>query len=314
MHRLLHLARATEELIRLRYHEDEMRTPMHMSWGQEACAVGLSEGLGEFADFFSTYRSHALFVARTGSPQLLFSEFLARGSSPMGGVAGSMHLSSIANGLFNSSAIVGGNISVAVGSGYASKLSGDGRLSAAVFGDGAIDSGALWESLGLAMLLDVPTLFVCEDNDYAVHATGSELRDWGSGSLQSALEGRGVAYFQDLSGNVHEIVETVRTASLLARETQKPVFIRLLWSRVLEHVGVSSDFDSGWRVEPSAERIERWDPIQISRLHLAKVGIPSDLVDSVEKINHNLVATAYEKARGEAMSLISEIADWEPSE
>lgn len=297
-HRVLHLARTVEEMIRSRYSEDEMKTPMHMSWGQEACAVGLSEGLGREADFFSTYRSHALFVARTRSPYLLFSELLARSSSPTGGVAGSMHLSSVPDGLYNSSAIVGGNISVAVGSSFASKLSGDNRVSAAIFGDGALDTGVLWESFGLAMLFRLPMLFVCEDNGFAVHAVEDDLRNWGErGGLKSVVEGRGLRFFEDTSGNVHQIVDTVSQAAGSAISTQAPVFLRLTWTRVLEHVGVGSDFTTGWRAELSETDVTRADPIEISRRHLELNGISRADLELIENENLALVAEAYENAR-----------------
>lgn len=299
----MHLARSAEQVIQNRYREDDMKTPMHMSWGQEACAVGLSEGLGMEADFFSTYRSHALFIARTESPYLLFSELLARNSSPMGGIAGSMHLSSVPNGLYNSSAIVGGNISVATGSSFASKLSGDNRVSAAVFGDGAVDTGVLWESFGLAMLLRLPMLFVCEDNGYAVHAVEKDLRNWGdAGGLRSAIEGRGMRYFEDTSGNVHQIVDTVRRAVKSATSRQAPVFLRLTWTRVLEHVGVDSDFSAGWRPQLGEAALAEQDPIEISRKHLESIGITRDDLMSIEEENVALVLEAYEKAKSQALA------------
>ena len=107
-----------------------------------------------------------------------------------------MHLCSIDDGMFNSTAIVAGNISVAVGAAHSAKLSGTGRIPVAIFGDGATDAGTFWESINLAGLYNLPMVFLCLDNELAVHSGNSERKGFDWKSLGSTLEAFGIAYFE----------------------------------------------------------------------------------------------------------------------
>ena len=153
------LIRECEKAIIAEYHKDEMKTPMHMSWGEEAPVATVVEVLGDEGQFFGTYRTHALHLSITNNPYEFFGEMFGKISGPCGGRGGSMHLCSLENGMFNSTAIVGGNISVAVGAAYSSKLQQSKKIPVAVFGDGASDCGTFWESLNLAGLQQLPMLF-----------------------------------------------------------------------------------------------------------------------------------------------------------
>ena len=141
-----------ENAIISEYHKDEMKTPMHMSWGEEAPIASVVEVLGARGQYFGTYRTHALHLSVTENPYEFFGEMFGRVTGSSGARGGSMHLCSIDKGMYNSTAIVGGNISVAVGASYSAKLQQSNKVPVAVFGDGATDCGTFWESLNLADL------------------------------------------------------------------------------------------------------------------------------------------------------------------
>ena len=297
-HRRLHLIRACEELIVQRYAEDEMKTPMHMSWGQEAAALGVSDAVGVEADFFGTYRSHALYLSRTGDVEGFFGELLGRTGGLSSGVGGSMHLSSPKSGVFNSTAIVGGNIAPAVGAAFANRVRATGRLAVSVFGDGALDTGTFWESINLALLYRAPVLFVCEDNELAVHSGPESRRSWGpSGSLRQALEGLGMPYVREESLNVHRLAERLRGVADGVREAEGHAFVHLSWFRHLEHVGISSDAEAEYRKNDSSTAQRNVDPILISKLYLESLNIPLSEIESVEEANLGEVSVAFETAR-----------------
>lgn len=292
-HRRLDLIRACEELIVDRYAEDEMKTPMHMSWGQEACAVGVSDGVGEQADFFTTYRSHAIYLARTLDVQGFFGELLGTSLGKTHGVGGSMHLSDIEKGVFTGSAIVGGNVATALGAAFANKKQSPQRISVCMFGDGALDRGSLWESLNIANLYRLPVLFICEDNNLAVSSLPGARRHWGhSGSLEAAVRGFGTSYSDLRSFDVHGITQSIEAIAAQVRETNEPHFLRLGWHRHLEHVGVSlSEFPEGQR---KGLPIEESDPLVESELKLIREGIKSEDIRALEAANRQEVRRVYE--------------------
>ena len=292
-HRRLDLIRACEELIVSKYFEDEMKTPMHMSWGQEACAIGVSDGVGEKADFFTTYRSHAIYLARTLDVEGFFGELLGTSLGKSRGVGGSMHLSDIERGMFTGSAIVGGNVAVAVGAAFANKKQSLPRVSVSMFGDGALDRGSLWESLNIANLYKLPVLFICEDNNLAVNSLPNARRSWGDlGSLEAAVRGFGTSYSDLRSSDVHGITTSIEAIAARVRETSEPHFVRLGWHRHLEHVGVSlSEFPEG-----QGERFlfENRDPLVESELRLTLEGVESQDIRALEAANRQEVRKVYE--------------------
>ena len=270
-----------------------MKTPMHMSWGQEACAVGVSDGVGERADFFTTYRSHAIYLARTLDVQGFFGELLGTSLGKAHGVGGSMHLSDVENGMFTGSAIVGGNVSTAVGAAFANKKQGAQRISVCMFGDGALDRGSLWESLNIANLYRLPVLFICEDNNLAVNSLPGARRQWGdSGSLEAAVRGFGTPYSDLRSLDVHGITQSIEAIADQVRETNEPHFVRLGWHRHLEHVGISlSEFPEDQR---EGLPIEERDPLVESELRLIREGIKSQDIRALEASNRQEVRRVYE--------------------
>ncbi|KKW13867.1 MAG: dehydrogenase E1 component, partial [Parcubacteria group bacterium GW2011_GWA2_50_10] len=166
----LYLIRRAEEKIREHYSEDEMKTPMHMSMGEEAIVVGVLEAAGKKSQAFGTYRSHALYLAKTGESDMFFAEMYGKAAGPAKGKAGSMHIALPDAGVMMTSAVVGTTIPVALGAALANAYLKNKRVVVSFFGDGAVNEGVFWESLNFACLKKLPILFVCEDNDFAIHS------------------------------------------------------------------------------------------------------------------------------------------------
>jgi pyruvate dehydrogenase E1 component alpha subunit len=164
------LIRLVEERIIDLYPSDKIQSPVHLSIGQEAVAVGVCDGLQPDDLVFATYRSHGFYVAKGGSLDAMFAELYGRKGGVSGGKAGSMHLAAPEVGLMGSSAVVASTIPHAVGAALSFKRRGASQIAVAVFGDGATEEGVYHESLNFAALMKVPVLFVCEDNGLAVHS------------------------------------------------------------------------------------------------------------------------------------------------
>ena len=120
--------------IQKHYAEDEMKTPMHMSMGEEAIVVGVLEAVGKKSQVFGTYRTHALYLARTMETDRFFAEMYGKETGVSRGKAGSMHLSEPEAGMMMASAVVGTTIPVAVGAAFANAYQKNGKIVGIVVG------------------------------------------------------------------------------------------------------------------------------------------------------------------------------------
>jgi pyruvate dehydrogenase E1 component alpha subunit len=115
--------RRVEESLAMRYAEQEMRCPMHLCIGQEAIAVGVSAALEKTDKVFSNHRAHGHYLAKGGSLPSMVAEMYGRSTGCCGGRGGSMHLIDLNVSFMGSTTIVGGTVTLAVGSAWTSKLS-----------------------------------------------------------------------------------------------------------------------------------------------------------------------------------------------
>jgi TPP-dependent pyruvate/acetoin dehydrogenase alpha subunit len=221
----LYLARRSEEYIVKHYPENLMRTPMHMSMGQEFVSVGVCSALEGKADVFASYRSHAAFLAQTHDTDRFFSELYGRTSGTGEGKGGSMHLAAPDQGHILSSGVVATQIPVAVGAAFANRQLGTGRTAVVFFGDGACDAGVFWESVNAASLFKLPVLFVCEDNGYAVD-TPREARQVPK-SLSDAVKPFGADTYDDDSGDVESVYSLAKEAAAKAHRDRRPAFLNI---------------------------------------------------------------------------------------
>src|SRR5439155_4707591 len=169
LYRSLYRIRRVEEEIARVYPTDRIKSPVHLSIGQEAVSVGICSALRADDVVFGTYRGHALYLAKGGDLKQMVAELYGKVTGCARGKGGSMHLVDAAHGVMGASAVVGTTIPHAVGYAYAMKLRGEDRIVVSFFGDGATDEGVFDESLNFAALKRLPILFVCENNSYAIH-------------------------------------------------------------------------------------------------------------------------------------------------
>jgi len=305
IYKKLYLIRRAEEKIRQHYFEDEMKTPMHMSMGEEAIVVGVCQALEPKDQVFGNYRSHALYLAKTEETDKFFAEMYGKATGGAKGKAGSMHLSAPEKGLMGTSAIVASSIPVAVGAAFANKRKKNDKIVAVFFGDGAIDEGNFWESLNLACLMKLPILFVCEDNGFAIHTPTVERH--GYKSIKDIVSKFNCNVFQEKSTDTEVVYKLSDKAIQSIRETQMPSFLELKYYRYLEHVGVSEDFDAGYR---SRDEFEKWfakDPIDLQRKKLLNLGVKEGELVKLEKEIDSQVENSIKSAKQAPLAEAKEI-------
>ncbi len=301
----LYLIRKSEEEIIAHYSEDQMKTPMHMSMGAEAIAVGVCEALGAQDQVFGTYRSHALYLAKTEDTDDFFAEVYGRETALLKGKGGSMHLCSPDHGFMGTSAIVASIIPVAAGCAFANKRANNGKMVAVFFGDGAVEEGVFWESLNLACLMKLPMLFVCEDNGLAVHASKAERQ--GFESITEIVSKFNCLVYEAETTDTEAIYNLTRQAVKQVNAQFMPAFLRLKYFRYLEHVGVNEDFDAGYRRRDEFERWLSVDPVSLQRRKLKDLGWAESAIETLEAQINDKVSRSLSKAQEAKFCNVSEL-------
>jgi len=255
---LFRIRRVEEEVARV-YPTDVIKSPVHLSIGQEAVSVGLCEALRPEDAVFGSYRCHALYLAKGGDLRAMIAELYGKVTGCAKGKGGSMHLVDAAHGVLGASAVVGTTIPHAVGYAYAVKLRREPRVVASVFGDGAVDEGVFYESLNFAALKQLPVLFLCENNGYAIH-THQRLRQAVPDACARA-RALGIPAERVDDGDVLRIAERASELVRALRNGRGPFFLECLTYRMREHVGPGEDWQLGYRERAEAEPWLRSDPI-----------------------------------------------------
>jgi Pyruvate/2-oxoglutarate dehydrogenase complex, dehydrogenase (E1) component, eukaryotic type, alpha subunit len=237
--------RMVEEKIIDIYHTDKIQSPVHLSIGQEPIAVGICAPLRATDLLFATYRSHAFYLAKGGNLDRMFAELYGKVDGGCKGKAGSMHLTAPEVGFMGSSAVVASSIPHAVGAALAARRRGLDQVVVAVFGDGATEEGVFHESINFAALHRLPVLFVCENNEYAVH---SHIRQRQAYSLSGLAGCYGIPVALVEDGHDARLVrETFAPMVERARRGGGPEFLEVKTCRFREHVGPGEDLQAGYR-------------------------------------------------------------------
>jgi TPP-dependent pyruvate/acetoin dehydrogenase alpha subunit len=259
-YKALYRIRRVEEEIAAVYPTDKIKSPVHLSIGQEAVSVGICEALRPADVVFGTYRSHALYLAKGGDLKKMIAELYGKMDGCAKGKGGSMHLIDSSARVMGASAVVGTTIPQAVGFAYALKLQRKESIVVSVFGDGAVDEGVFHESLNFAALKSLPIVFVCENNRYAIHT--HQLNRQKLDNICERARAHGMPAEQIPNNDVLRIYERMsETVEKLRAGAPGPFFFECLTYRLKEHVGPNDDFQMGYR---SREEAEPWvlnDPI-----------------------------------------------------
>ncbi len=167
LYRTMFLLREFENNVSICYRQGEIPGFVHLYQGEEAVAAGVCAHLTAEDIVASTHRGHGHVLAKGCDIKGVMAELYAKSTGLSGGRGGSMHMYDKAHGLVGTNGIVGGSIPMALGAALTFRTRGVTDVAVAFFGDGASNMGILYESLNLASKLNLPVLFVCENNLYA---------------------------------------------------------------------------------------------------------------------------------------------------
>lgn len=167
LHRRMVRIRRFEERAGKLVESGDMPGFLHLYVGQEAVAAGVCSVLTDLDQITSTHRGHGHAIAKGADFRPMFAELYGKTTGYCKGRGGSMHIVDMNRGMLGANAIVGGGIPIAVGAAFASQYRGDGSVAVSFFGDGATNIGAFHESVNMAAILNLPVVFVIENNGYA---------------------------------------------------------------------------------------------------------------------------------------------------
>ena len=292
MYQKMLLVRRFEERAVQAYGQKKIQGFCHLYIGQEAVAVGALEAL-EPTDFVLTgYRDHGHPLIRGAHPGMVMAELFGRSQGYSKGKGGSMHLIDVEHAYYGGYGIVGGQIPLATGFGFASRYRNDDRVAVCFFGDAAANQGALLESLNMASKWKLPVIYLCENNKYGMGTDISRV------AAEPEIHKRAAAFAMKGEGydgmDAVASYEAVKAAADHARAGKGPV---LLEAHCYRYRGHSMSDAATYRSKDEVEHERKNDPIpKLGELLLKKKLATQEQLDAFDaaakKIGEDAVAFA----------------------
>ena len=251
------LTRAFEENAEEMYALGKVHGTMHLSVGQEGIAGGASSALTRDDYLLNTHRGHGHFIAWGGDLNRMMAEFLGKENGYCRGRGGSMHIADVESNNLGAQGIVAGNLPISVGVGLSIKLRKTNQVVLTLFGDGAANEGAFHESLNMAAIWDLPVIYLCENNQYAMSMAFKRA------FKIERISDRAAAYGmpgETIDGNdVIAVYKAVQSAAKRARSGDGPTLIEAITYRYKGHS------KSDRQLYRTREEVKQWmekDPIE----------------------------------------------------
>ena len=267
--------RLVETEISKKYSEQLMRCPVHLSLGQEGCAVGVCETLSVKDQIYSSHRSHSHYLAKSGDLRAMLCELYGKSSGCCGGRGGSMHLMDKNVGMMLSIPIVASVIPIAVGAALSMKLKRKKQIVVVFFGDAALEEGVYHESANFASVHELPILFVCENNKYSCFTNIKDRQP--SEDFTRFAKCHKIKSHRMFGNNVMNIFNFTKTIVSDMKKSPLPFFLQLDTYRNVEHCGPYNDDNLSYRNSQEINYWTRRDPVKLYIESLIKNDKISDI-------------------------------------
>lgn len=279
MYRKMLKIRHFEEKVFELYGQNLVPGTIHLYAGQEAVAVGVCSALRKDDYITSTHRGHGHCIAKGADLKRVMAEILGRKTGYCKGKGGSMHIADFSISMLGATAVVGAGLPIATGAALSIKLRETNQTVACFFGDGASNQGTFHESLNIAAIWQLPVIYVCENNLYAMGTHQSRVM------LIKNIAERAVAYGIPgitVDGNdVLAVYKATKNAVERARKGDGPT---LLECKTYRHKGHSRMDPAKYRPKEEVEGWLRKDPIKRFRSKLLELNVLSQAeVDEIEQ-------------------------------
>lgn len=301
--RLLLLIRRFEERVVELVNSNEIPGVTHEYVGQEAVAVGVCEALRPDDVITSTHRGHGHLIAKGADVSRMMAELLARTTGLNRARGGSMHIADLSLGIYGANGIVGGGVPFAAGAAWAAKREQTDRVAVAFFGDGGINQGIVHETMNLAAIWELPVVFVCENNRYAVTMPADQ-------ASALPLDQRASSYgFESVrvdGMDVQAVLEAAAAAVTKARRGEGPTFLDCETYRFVGHHTAERVMKLEYRTNDEIAQWRERDPVTAWP---EQSGLTSDelqqVSDEVDALLDEAVAFARESPEPEPEDALS---------
>lgn len=232
LHRML-LIRQFEERVDALFAAGELKGTSHLAVGQEATAVGAIAALAPDDYVTSTHRGHGHFLAKGGDPRRIMAELFGKASGYSHGRGGTQHMADFSLGFLGMNGITGGMLAIATGAAFSARYRRSEQIALAFFGDGASNQGCVHECMNLAAIWQLPVIFFCENNGYAMSSPAASMLRLPDIAARAA--GYGMPG-EVLDGNdVLAVRAAVARAAARARSGEGPTLLEAKTYRQLGH-------------------------------------------------------------------------------
>lgn len=275
LYRRMRTIRRFEETVVELVNTNEIPGTTHEYIGQEAVAAGVCLALRRDDMVASTHRGHGHVIAKGADLGSMFAELMARATGLNHGRGGSMHVADLSLGVLGANGMVAGGVPFALGAAWGHRAEGRDDVAVAFFGDGALGQGVLLECLNLAALWQLPVVFICENNGYAVSL---RVQD----ALAGAITARALACGIPAVTVDGMDARAVHSASLEAVERARrgggPSFIECLTYRYSGHHTAEASLKLTYRTPEEVAAWRERDPLLVARAWLDEATI--DRIDA----------------------------------
>ncbi|MEV4933675.1 MULTISPECIES: pyruvate dehydrogenase (acetyl-transferring) E1 component subunit alpha [unclassified Sphingobium] len=261
----------------------------HLYIGQEAVAVGIQSALQPGKDSVITgYRDHGHMLAYGIDPNVIMAELTGREAGISRGKGGSMHMFSVEHKFYGGHGIVGAQVSLGAGLGFAHKYNNDGGVCVAYFGDGAANQGQVYESFNMAELWKLPIIFVIENNQYAMGTSVNRS------SAEDQLYRRGESFripgIQVNGMDVLAVRGATEEALKWVQGGNGPILLEMKTYRYRGH-SMSDPAKYRSREEVQSMR-DKSDPIEGVKKYLTEAGVGEDELKKIDQDIRKIVSDA----------------------
>lgn len=271
IYRWLQLNRRVEDRLSNLYRQNKVVGGLYSSRGQEAISVGTALALGPDDVVGPLIRNLGSMLVRGVRPREVFTQYMARGTSPTGGKDCNLHFGDLSRGLVSPISMLGALIPVMAGFALAAKYRGEPRVAMTYIGDGGTSTGDFHEGMNLAAVLELPLIVIAEHNGYAYStptAAQMKIRDLAQRAAAYGIPARIV------DGNdVLAVYEATRAAVEAARRGGGP---RLLEMKTFRMKGHAEHDDAGYVPRELVEYWKQRDPILRFERHLSATGLAGE--------------------------------------
>jgi len=277
MYRRMALIRRFEERAGQQYGQGKIAGFCHLYIGQEAVGVGGALACAESDYTIDGYREHGHALARGADPGKVMAELFGKASGYAKGKGGSMHIFDAEHRFMGGYGIVGGQIPLATGIGWASKYRNDGTACVCFFGDAAINQGAYHESMNMASLWKLPVVYVVENNLYGMGTPikiSNAVTEFARRSGDYDVPGEAVDGMDALA-----MYDAISRALARAKRGLGPTLIEAQCYRFRGH---SMADPQTYRTKDEIEEYKQRDPLEIMRGHLRKVGVDDAALTAID--------------------------------